>query len=29
VTFGHRGIIAIVCGLPLTGLLFLGFGASW
>lgn len=23
------GIIAIACGLPLTGLLFLVFGASW
>ena len=23
------GIVAIVCGLPLTGLLFLGFRASW
>ena len=23
------GIIAIVCGLPLTGLLFLGFRSSW
>jgi hypothetical protein len=23
------GIVAIVCGLPLTGLLFLVFGASW
>jgi hypothetical protein len=23
------GIVAIVCGLPLTALLFLGFRASW
>jgi hypothetical protein len=23
------GIVAIVCGLPLTGLLFLGFRPSW
>jgi hypothetical protein len=23
------GIVAIVCGLPLTGLLFLVFSASW
>lgn len=23
------GIVAIVCGLPLTGLLFLSVGASW
>src|SRR5436305_12122027 len=23
------GIVAIVCGLPLTGVLFLGFRASW
>jgi hypothetical protein len=23
------GVVAIVCGLPLTGLLFLAFGASW
>ncbi len=23
------GIVAIVCGLPLTGLLFFGFRSSW